>query len=106
MITKTQEITSQKRFTNSAKLGYLLKIFPTIFPLIFLSNPVLHGRKVILLKTHSNASLANCLCVALKIPKMEKTIKAITQNINSEISILQATLTNMNNACNTDVILI
>jgi hypothetical protein len=55
--------------------------FPTNLPFIFSLKSVLHGLKVILLKTQSKAWRAKARCVALKIPKIEKTIKAIKQNI-------------------------
>lgn len=47
-----------------------------------------HGLNVILLKTQSKACFAKGRCVALKIPKIEKMIKARKQNIKLNIIII------------------
>jgi len=56
-------------------------ILDKTFPFILSWKPVLQGLKVTLLKTQSNASLARALCEALKIPNIEKIIKAIIQGM-------------------------
>jgi hypothetical protein len=66
-----------KRAAKADRFNSLAKILFFIFSL----KSVLHGLKVTRLKTQSKAWRAKARWVALKMPKMEKIIKAKMQNI-------------------------
>src|SRR5512135_3256159 len=78
---KIHEISSKFLLITRAAVSERVITLPNTLALIFSSNPVVQGRRVILLKTQSKASFASARLEALKIPMMDRTTSATTQGI-------------------------
>ncbi len=79
IIIKIQEIISKRLFIKTANLIFFWEIFPIKCIFIFEARSASHFLKVILLKTHSQLKAAQLWYLALKIPSIEKIIKAAIQ---------------------------